>query len=53
MQKIFNSSDVIILTETWTNDFSDVSVNKFEYFVLNRKEKKKKKGKRNSGGIII
>ena len=51
-QDILNSSDVVLLTETWTNDFSDIYVNNFEAFVLHRKEKKKN-SKRDSGGIIV
>ena len=52
MQKNFNSSDAVLFTETWTNDLSNIDVNNFESFVLNRKEQKKK-CKRNSGGIIL
>ena len=48
MQKKIDNSDVVMFTETWTNDLS----NNFEPFVLNRKEQKKK-SKRNSGGIIL
>ena len=46
MQKVFDSSDVVMLTETWTNDFSNIEVNNFESFVLNRKKKRKKKKKK-------
>ena len=52
MQKVFDSSDVVMFTETWTNDLSNIEVNNFESFVLNRKDRKKK-SKRNSGGIIL
>ena len=52
LQKIFDSSDVVLLTETWTNDFSDVAVKNFESYILNRNENKTKT-KRNSGGIIV
>lgn len=52
MQKIFSSSDIVLLTETWTNDFSDIAVDNFEAFILNRKDNKKR-SKRNSGGIIM
>ena len=52
LQKVFESSDVVLLTETWTNDFSDVAVKKFETYILNRNENKTK-SKRNSGGIIV
>lgn len=41
MQKVFDSSDAVMLTETWTNDFSNTEVNNFVSFVLNRKEQKK------------
>lgn len=40
-QNIFSSSDVVLLTETWTNQYSNIDVNGFEAYVLNRKEIKK------------
>ena len=51
-KRILNSSDILLLTETWTDNFSDINVNNFETFSLHRQENKKK-CKRNSGGIII
>ena len=52
LQHIFESSDLVLLTETWTDDFSDISVNHFEHFVLNRRHIKAG-SRRNSGGIIL
>ena len=52
IQTVFDNSDVAMFTETWTNDLSNIEVNNFEHFVLNRKEQKKK-SKRKSGGIIL
>lgn len=49
---IFNSSDIVLLTETWTDDFSDTNVANFESFILNRHEVKRN-SKRNSGGLIV
>ena len=49
---IFESSDLVLLTETWTDDFSDISVNHFEHFALNRKHIKAG-SRRNSGGVIL
>lgn len=46
------SHDIVLLTETWTNEFSEIYVNVFEAFALHRK-KNKRKSKRNSGGWII
>ena len=43
---------VILLTECWTNQFSEITVNNFESFVLHRQENKKN-SKRNSGGIVL
>ena len=37
-QHIFMSNDIVLLTETWTNDFSEIYVNEFEAFALHRKE---------------
>ena len=34
MQKVFDSSDAVMFTETWTNDLSNIEVNYFESFVL-------------------
>ena len=51
-QQIFNSSDLVLLVETWTNEFSDIDVANFQAFVLNRTENKKT-SKRSSGGIIL
>ena len=51
-QQIFKSSDLVLLVETWTNDFSDIDVCNFHSFVLNRNENKKT-SKRCSGGIIL
>ena len=51
-QNIFESRDIVLLTETWTDSYSDLSVSNFEYFALHRKDKKKN-SKRNSGGILI
>ena len=51
-QNFFNSNDVILITESWTNEYSDIEVSNFDSFVLHRKEKKKG-CKRNSGGIVL
>ena len=42
MQNVFDCSDVVMFTETWTNDLSNIDVNNFESFVLNRKDRKKR-----------
>ena len=41
-QDILDNSDVVLLTEAWTSDHSDIKVNHFESFELRRKEKKEK-----------
>ena len=51
-RNIFKSSDIVLLTVTWTNDFSDIHVNNFEAYALHRNEIKKG-SKRCSGGIIV
>ena len=38
--KIFQSNDITLLTEIWTNDLCDISVDGFSVFQLNRVEKK-------------
>ena len=52
LQHIFNSSDVVLFTESWTDENSELFVNNFEYFVLNRKLIKQG-SRRNSGGIVL
>ena len=49
---IFENNDIVCLTETWTDEFSDLVVNDFEHYVLNRVQKNPN-AKRNSGGIVI
>lgn len=41
-----------MITETWANQYSDVNVENFEHFVLNRLDNKST-ATRSSGGIII
>ena len=49
---VFSSHDIVLLTETWTNEFSDLNVNGFDHYVLNRTQLLKS-SKRASGGIIV
>ena len=49
---IFNKNDIIMFTETWTDNYTEIEVDKFTNFVLHRTEIKKS-SKRNSGGIIL
>ena len=51
-QNIFWSYDVVMITKTWTDQYSDLAVDNFEVFVLHRQEKKTG-SKRNSGGIVL
>ena len=50
--QIFKENLVILLTETWTNEFSETHVDGFYSFVLNR-TLKHTNAKRDSGGLII
>lgn len=52
LKSVFENSDVVLWTETWTNSFSELHVENFEYYVLNRTENTKS-SKRSSGGIVI
>lgn len=52
IKDIFNNHDIVLFTETWANQFSDLTVEHFEHFNLNRSENKAS-SKRSSGGIII
>ena len=52
LRDIFNSYDIFLLTETWTDNSSEVAVSNFGVFILTRVEKKQK-SKRNSGGVIL
>ena len=49
---IYQSHDILLLTECWTSEDSDVVIDGFEHIILNRTEKKAGT-KRNSGGIIV
>ena len=52
LKHIFNTSDLVLFTESWTEERSDLNVNDFEHFVLNRKLVKAN-SRRNSGGIVL
>ena len=52
LNHIFTNSDIVLLTETWTNEFYRCTILGFQSYVLNRKLKKKN-AKRDSGGIAI
>ena len=49
---IFENHNIVLFTETWTNDYSDIMVDGFSSFVLNRTVKHPN-AKRDSGGLII
>ena len=49
---IFEKSDFILLTETWSNDISDIAVKGFKIIQLNRRNKRLNT-KRDSGGIAL
>ena len=48
-RRIFSSNDIVLLTETWTDQSSEITVDNFDAFVLHRQDKKCT-SKRNSGG---
>lgn len=52
LKNLFANNDIIFLTETWADEYSDLRVNGFNHFQLNRSEYKSNT-KRASGGIII
>ena len=52
LKQIFDSSDLVLFAESWTDETSDLEVNNFEHFVLNRKLIKAN-SRRNSGGIVL
>ena len=49
---VFFKKAIVLLTETWTNELSDISVAGFKDFRLNRFNKKQNP-KRDSGGIVL
>ena len=49
--KICENHDILLLTETWTSDLCDVSIDGFDHIVLNRTEKKP--GTRRNSGVLI
>ena len=52
LKSIFQNNDFILMTETWADEFSDLSVDGFKLISLNRTERKLS-AKRNSGGIAL
>ena len=52
LKNIFSSNDIIMLTETWADQFTDLTVKGFSHFHINRSEYKANT-KRASGGIVI
>ena len=49
-EQLFSSNDIVLLSETWSSDLSDLDVNGFECLFKNRV--KKRAGKRQSGGLV-
>ena len=49
---LFQNNDLILFTETWSNDLYDVAVDGFTLFQLNRTNRKRN-AKRDSGGIAL
>lgn len=49
---IFENNDLILLTETWTNESSEISFPGFHVFYLSRTDRKQN-SKRDLGGIAI
>ena len=52
LRSIFQNNDFVLMTETWADEFSDLSVDGFKLISLNRTERKQS-AKRNSGGIAL
>lgn len=52
LSHIFDNNDLILLTETWTNESSEISFPGFHVFYLSRTDRKQN-SKRDSGGIAI
>ncbi len=49
---LFKTNDIVLFTETWTDEFSDLHVDGFEHCALHRLNKHPC-AKRNSGGVIV
>ena len=52
LRHIFENNDLLLLTETWTDEYSDISFPGFKIFWLRRLEKNRN-STRSSGGIAI
>jgi hypothetical protein len=52
LQSVFNSHDIVLFTETWSNESVDLHVNDFQSYVLHRTQNKKS-SKKDSSGIIV
>ncbi len=49
--KLFDNYDVLLFTETWTQEESDIEVKGFKYVAIHRE--KRGRAKRASGGIVV
>ena len=49
---LIEGNDVLMLTETWTNDLSCIDIDGYGHFVLNRNDKHPN-AKRDSGGLVV
>ena len=52
LKQVFASSDIIMFTEAWSNDWYDYHVYGFNYYILHRTIKHRR-AQRDSGGLII
>ena len=52
LKNIFSNNDLVLLTETWADEYSDLCINGYTHFQLNRSEYKRNT-KRASGGVVI
>lgn len=52
LSHLFNTNDILLFTETWSNFYYDYSVSGFTHHVLNR-QLMNKRAVRNSGRLII
>ena len=51
LKNIFSNNDLVLLTETWADEYSDLCINGYTHFQLNRSEYKRNT-KRASGGVV-
>jgi len=53
LKDMFCKNDILLFTESWSNEQFNYEVPQFKHFILHRQNKSVNRAKRDSGGIVI